>query len=235
MRPDGSMIVRRAGQPRAATVVLPSAYVESSIQLGYAVTAHRAQGITTETSHVLVDARMSRETLYVAMTRGRQSNVAYVATDKPNPLGDQHYGDEEATAASVLAAVLHHIGAELSAHEAITAEQDTWGTIAQLGADYETLAAAAQRDRWATLIRASGLTEQQADEAIESEAFGALTAEMRRAEANHIDLNTMLPRLVQARPFEDADDIAAVLHYRVARSIEYQGETPDSHPASSSG
>ncbi|GAA3958372.1 hypothetical protein [Gordonia caeni] len=84
--------------------------------------------------------------------------------------------------------------------------------------EYETIAAAAQRDRWATLIRASGLTAEQADTAIESEAFGALTAELRRAEANHHNLDTLLPRLVAARGFADADDIASVLHYRVARA-----------------
>ncbi|PZT88186.1 MAG: conjugal transfer protein, partial [Gordonia sp. (in: high G+C Gram-positive bacteria)] len=73
-------------------------------------------------------------------------------------------------------------------------------------------------DRWATLIRDSGLAAEQADAAIESEAFGALTAELRRAEANHHNLDTLFPRLVAARGFADADDIASVLHYRVARA-----------------
>ncbi len=114
--------------------------------------------------------------------------------------------------------MLQHVGAELSAHETITAEQEHRGSIAQLAAEYETIAAAAQRDRWATLIRASGLTVEQADVAIESEAFGALTAELRRAEANHHDVDRLFPRLVAARGFTDADDIASVLHYRVARA-----------------
>src|SRR5690606_16997614 len=114
--------------------------------------------------------------------------------------------------------VLRHVGAELSAHETITAEQDAWGSIAQLAAEYETLAAAAQHDRWATLIRTSGLSDDDADDAIASPAFGALTAELRRAEANQHDVETLLPRLVRARGFGDADDIAAVLHYRLARA-----------------
>ena len=53
--------------------------------LGYAVTAHRAQGITTDTSHVLADLSTTRENLYVAMTRGRHTNLVYVATDRPDP------------------------------------------------------------------------------------------------------------------------------------------------------
>ena len=72
--------------------------------------------------------------------------------------------------------------------------------------------------RWATLIRNSGLTNEQTESAIESEAFGPLAAELRRAEANHHDVDVLLPRLVAARGFGDADDIAAVLHYRVERA-----------------
>jgi hypothetical protein len=98
------------------------------------------------------------------------------------------------------------------------AEQEQWGSIAQLAAEYETIAAAAQHDRWATLVRGSGLTDEQAESAIESEAFGPLAAELRRAEANHHNVDALLPRLVAARGFGDADDIAAVLHYRVERA-----------------
>src|SRR5699024_2805474 len=97
-------------------------------------------------------------------------------------------------------------------------EQDRWGSIAQLAAEYETVASAAQHDRWAHLIRTSELTTEQADAAIDSEAFGALTAELRRAEANHHDVDALFPRLVAARDFEDADDIAKVMHYRLARA-----------------
>lgn len=186
--------------------------------LGYAVTSFRAQGLTTDTAHVLVDSGMTRETLYVAMTRGRNANIAYVAVDKPDASHvGPHPGDTgEATGRSVLYGVLKHVSAELSAHETMEAEQETWGTIAQLAAEYETIAAAAQRDRWASLVRASGLSDEQADGVIDSDAFGPLTAELRRAEANHHNLEVLLPRLVRARGFGDADDIAAVMRHRVA-------------------
>lgn len=220
VRDDGSLTLRRAGRKWGAAVVLPAEYAAEHLDLGYAVTSYRAQGITVDSSHVLADASMTRETFYVAMTRGREENMAYVAVDKPDPAHDSpHPGDNtEATARSVLFGVLQHVGAELSAHETLTAEQDIWGSIAQLAAEYETLAAAAQHDRWAALIRSSGLSDDDADDAIGSPAFGALTAELRRAEANQHDIEALLPHLVRARGFGDADDIAAVLHYRVAKS-----------------
>ncbi|MGD7708138.1 TrwC relaxase [Microlunatus sp. Y2014] len=221
VRDDGSLTLRRATR-KWGSVILPAAYVAEYLDLGYAVTSYRAQGITVDRSHVLVDASMTRENLYVALTRGRDANLAYVAVDKPD---DSHQGPHpgdniEATARSVLFGVLQHVGAELSAHETITAEQEAWANIGQLAAEYETIAAAAQHDRWARLIRACGLTDEEAEAAISSPAFGALTAEMRRAEANHHDIDMLLPRLVQARGFTDADDIAAVLHYRVAKATE---------------
>lgn len=217
IRDDGSVTLRRAGRRWGGSVVLPADYAAEHLDLGYAVTSYRAQGITVETSHVLVDPSMTRENLYVALTRGRDANRAYVAIDKPD---DSHQGphpgdNTDATARSVLFGVLQHVGAELSAHETITAEQEAWANIGQLAAEYETIAAAAQRDRWANLVRASGLTDDDADAAISSPAFGALTAELRRAEANHHDIEALLPRLVRARGFSDADDIAFVLHYRV--------------------
>lgn len=186
--------------------------------LGYAVTSYRAQGITTDTAHVLVDSAMTRENLYVAMTRGRDANIAYVAVDQPDAAHDvPHPGDNQAaTGRSVLYGVLQHAGAELSAHETTIAEQETWGSIVQLAAEYETIAAAAQHDRWATLIQHSGLTEAQVAEVLASDAFGPLTAELRRAEANHHDVDTLFPRLVRVRRLDDADDVAAVLHHRVA-------------------
>ncbi|SQH21700.1 Dtr system oriT relaxase [Jonesia denitrificans] len=228
VRIDGSVLVRREGRNRGASLLLPAGYVSEHVDLGYAVTSFRAQGLTTDTAHVLVDTSLTRESLYVAMTRGREANIAYVAVDRPD---DSHSGphpgdNDEATAQSVLSGVLQRVGAELSAHETLAAEQETWGTIAQLAAEYETIAAAAQRDRWASLIRASGLSDAQAEAAIDSDAFGSLTAELRRAEANNHDVETLLPRLVRARGFDDADDVAAVLRHRVtAATARFAGSS----------
>ncbi|OUZ07047.1 conjugal transfer protein [Aeromicrobium sp. PE09-221] len=219
VRDDGSVTIRKTGRRFGGSIVLPASYVADHVDLGYAVTAHRAQGVTVDTAHVLVEPTTTRENFYVAMTRGKHANNAYVILDRADEHAEPHTGDTpDATGRSVLFGVLQHVGAELSAHETITAEHERWGSIAQLAAEYETIAAAAQRDRWATLIRSSGLTTEQAEAAIETEAFGALTAELRRAEANHHNLDTLLPRLVAARSFEDADDIASVLRHRVARA-----------------
>ena len=188
--------------------------------LGYAITAHRAQGVTTDTSHVVVTPTTTRENLYVSMTRGAAGNYVYVAVDREDhEHTEPHPGDNpNVTARSVLYGVLQHIGAELSAHETITAEQEHWGSITQLAAEYETIAQAAQHDRWSTLLAASGLTGQQIGDVLDSDAYGALSAELRHADANHHDLDVLMPKLIAARSLDDADDIASVIHARLARA-----------------
>ncbi|TFC31357.1 TrwC relaxase [Cryobacterium sp. TMT1-3] len=215
---NGSVEVQRQGRRWGSAVLLPASYLAQHVDLGYAVTSHRAQGLTTDTAHVVVAPSMPRENLYVAMTRGREANTAYVAVDRPDiaHVGPRPGDVADATARSILCGILQHVGAELSAHETLAAEQDAWGSVAQLAAEYETLAAAAQHDRWAALVRASGLSPGQALDVINSDAFGPLTAELRRAEAHYVDVASLLPRVVAARGFEDAQDIAAVLRSRVA-------------------
>jgi hypothetical protein len=193
-------------------VTLPADYVAAHVELAYATTAYRAQGATLDTAHAIVQPGMTRETCYVAMTRGRASNTAYVATDQPDA---EHHQHPDVTARSVLTGVLRHVGAEPSAHETIAAEQQTWASIAQLAAEYDTIAAAAQHDRWTALIRRSGLDAQQAGAVLASDALGPLTAALRQAEADRHDVDELFPRLVAARGFADAGDIAAVLHHRV--------------------
>ncbi|MFC6355305.1 hypothetical protein [Luethyella okanaganae] len=93
-----------------------------------------------------------------------------------------------------------------------------WSNIGQLAAEYETIAQAAQHDRWATLLAHAGLTSDQVDLVLESDAYPALSAELRHAEANHHNLDALLPRLIAARGLDDADDIASVIHSRLARA-----------------
>lgn len=218
---NGSIEVRRPEHRWGSTVALPAAYVRQHVELGYAVTAYRAQGITTDTAHVVAASGMTRENFYVAMTRGRESNTAYVAIDRPDVahVGPRPGDDGEATARSILSGVLQHVGAELSAHQTVTAEQDAWGSIAQLAAEYETIAGAAQHDRWVAVVRAPGLTPEQADAAIESDAFGPLTAQLRRAESHHVEVVRLLASVVRLRGFEDAAEVAAVLRARLIAAV----------------
>ncbi|MFI5696470.1 MobF family relaxase [Kribbella sp. NPDC051586] len=109
---DGSLTVQDAD---LQTVTLPSAYVRESVELAYATTAHRAQGATVDTAHLLITNKLTRALMYVGMTRGRDSNRAYVATHTST--ADMHEPQFPQTMQDVLEAVLEQDGIERSAHE----------------------------------------------------------------------------------------------------------------------
>jgi conjugative relaxase-like TrwC/TraI family protein len=209
IHPDHSLSLRG----RTGTVRVAAGYAAAHVELGYAVTAHRGQGATVDTAHTIVTPQMTRETLYVAMTRGRHTNTAYTATDTPDTEPHQH--TDPPTGRQILSAALRRVGAEPSAHAALRVEQERVGSIGQLAAEYDTIATLAQQPRWTALIRSSGLTDHQADQVIASEAFGPLCAALRRADAYHLVPEQLLPRLIAARPIDGVDDIAAVLHHRL--------------------
>lgn len=63
-----------------------------------------------------------------------------------------------------------------------------------------------------------GLTSEQVESVLQSDSFGPLAAELRRAEANRHDVDRLLTALVAQRSLEDADDVGAVMISRLRRA-----------------
>lgn len=136
IRPDGSVEanVQTGEDGTPPTIVLDADYLASSVELGYATTAHRSQGVTVDTGHAVVTPKLSRELFYVAMTRGKRGNHAYVDIDDPeNPTPEDW--NVQMTAAAVdkdgkviddpayyIKSVVSRSTAEKSAHEVQDAE-----------------------------------------------------------------------------------------------------------------
>lgn len=79
-----SLTVRLDRDPE--TKNLPAWYLEQGhVDYGYAITGHKAQGVTTGSTFVVVDGTTDREWTYVAMSRGRQANTLYLADAEPRP------------------------------------------------------------------------------------------------------------------------------------------------------
>ena len=112
---DGRLTAQRVNSTHC--VVLPVSYVREHVELAYAISAYQAQGRTVETAHALISPTTSREVLYVASTRGRESNHLYVDTAYDPDPATGHDGQQSPQSANeVLAAALKNGGAELSAH-----------------------------------------------------------------------------------------------------------------------
>jgi conjugative relaxase-like TrwC/TraI family protein len=77
----GDIGARRVGGTDIVT--LPAAYVAEHVHLGYAATEHGNQSDTRHASLTLITPTTTGRGLYVAMTRGRETNMAYVITGEP--------------------------------------------------------------------------------------------------------------------------------------------------------
>ncbi|WP_231729538.1 MULTISPECIES: MobF family relaxase [unclassified Microbacterium] len=80
---DGSLRVREAGdgRKRQRTVRLPADYVAGYAHLSYAATAYGVQGATVDGSHTILTETTSAASVYVGMTRGRESNVLHIVAE----------------------------------------------------------------------------------------------------------------------------------------------------------
>ncbi|HEY5514676.1 MAG TPA: MobF family relaxase, partial [Pengzhenrongella sp.] len=118
--PDGAVRVRPAtSDADTHTVRLPAEYVAEHVELGYATTIARTQGMTVDETHTIAAPGMGREDLYVAMSRGRHVNRTYVVVDQGDP--DCLPGQTPSSAREVLDQILATNHAEPSATE-------TWET-----------------------------------------------------------------------------------------------------------
>ena len=185
---DGALAVRRLGKNdalRGRAVVLPASYVGESVEFGYATTTHRAQGSTVDTAHALIDPQVaSRNLLYVALTRGRVGNHAYVI-DAPDENAEAHHDlAEPTTATERLVKVLGRSDADHSASETMRLAVQEHTSLATLLREYETIATYAQDTRWAALIEDAPLDEAVRDDVFASAYYPALQATLRRAESH---------------------------------------------------
>jgi hypothetical protein len=113
--PDAEVRRQRLDGTWTGTFRIPRAYLEASAELAYAGNVHVAQGRTVDTAHLLVTETLSRQALYVGMTRGRQANTAHVITGTTAPPGHEPY--QQATPESVLAGIMSRDDGDLSATE----------------------------------------------------------------------------------------------------------------------
>lgn len=213
---DGSLAVRRLGRGdrlHGKALVLPARYVREEVELGYAATVHRAQGASVDTAHALVDPETSsRELFYVAMTRGKHRNHAYVIVPDPHEVEPHLDQPEPLTLTDRLTKVLARNDADLSATETLTLEVDRHASLSTLLAEYDVLAREAQTDRWAAILDVAPFPENVADDVFTSPYYERLEAALARHEAaGHVAtvaLSALAPKLM---PGEDQADPAAQL------------------------
>lgn len=207
-------IVAATGNER---VVLPRAYCTEHVQLAYATTAHRAQGRTVDTAHSIVNSSSTRETFYVAMTRGKFLNKAYVVVDEDQLLGDNAGHGMIRTWREILDRAVLNRGGDIAAHDTLHEEAERVGSVRQLAAEYQTLIADSLEREYLPLLRELGLA---VDTGADSPYLGPVLANVGRLEHIGGNVPAMIRALLEAHDLGDARDVLAVLHYRLNHHIE---------------
>ena len=220
--PEVTVRRQRRDATWTAPFKVPRSYLESSAELAYAGNVHVAQGRTVDTAHLLVTDTLTRRSLYVGMTRGRQSNTAHVVTGSTAPEGKRPY--EQARPESVIKSIMQREADGLSAIEQIRQSQERVGGTGHL----LNLWSAAVRSRLIPemdeRIKAR-LSESEATRYQREPSRPVLQHKLRQYQLAGHDLNQLIDRITAA-PLTGARSISNVLHGRL-EAIELDGSPRD--------
>ncbi|MBA8932184.1 conjugative relaxase-like TrwC/TraI family protein [Kutzneria viridogrisea] len=226
--PEGGLRVRHIGH--GAVLTLPPGYVAAHVELGYAATIHRAQGITVQVSRAYLSPLAVRQGALVALSRGTEANHAYLdaettlAPGEPETLpGDLFYRYRESNpAALALATIVRRDGAEPSATEQLRQALEETERLDHVVPRYTYALtvhrgpeAGARAEAWVGAALPSRATEILADP-----AWPTLAEVLHRLDEQGQDPVRLLAARAAQRPLESdpadpARSTAQVLHHRL--------------------
>lgn len=209
---DGALQVRH--RAHRGTAMLPPEYVAAHVELAYASTINRVQGMTSEgTAHTVVPQNMTLEQFYPAITRARGENRMYVET--VHHVADDHRETPpEQTAKAVLFGVLAHSGAETAATEELRAALGVEESLATLVARHDYVARLGDEERYLDVLA------RHSPDVLDQPAEPALVQTLRNAADLGWQAERLVPLVLAQGSLADAEDPAAVLQWRVERHID---------------
>lgn len=216
----GSLTVRN--NANGAAGILPAHYVAEHVELGYASTIHRAQGVTVDRGRLLLDRLTGRNAFYVGMTRGRAENHAYVATEATVDLDLHHATPGPQSGRAALEEVVRRDDSARSAHDTLTENYEAGQSLAQIVPEYEDvrLRRAHRDNEIAATFDRAGFNAEQVSDLRRSTAWHTLEDRVLDLTDRGADAATALQVARQrgeltASPGQPAIDAAAVLAERL--------------------
>ena len=219
---DGGVKARHVRSGRIVT--LPADYIAEHVTLGYAATIDSAQGLTAGgrdtrgTCHIVGSDTMTRQHLYVALTRGTDENHLYLSTAEADPhrlLSPKATHPD--TAIDVLTRILARDGAQVSATTAARQAADPAARL-QAAADmfYDALGVAAEnRLGVGARDRLDFIADQVIPQLSTREAWPVLRRNLAVQALDGADPHQLLVDALAKGSVDDAVDPAAVLDHRI--------------------
>lgn len=220
--PGGAVKARHLRSGRIVT--LPADYICAHVTLGYAATIDSAQGVTAGgrdtkgTCHIVGSDMLTRQALYVAMTRATDENHLYLSTAEADPhrlLSPKATHPD--TAVDVLARALSRDGARVSATTAARQAADPATRLAAAADMYYDALGAAAEDRLG--VGARDRLDAIADEVLPAlsgrQAWPVLRRNLAVLALGGADPRQLLVDALAKGSVADAADPAAVLDHRI--------------------
>ncbi len=198
-----------------AAITLPAGYVQAHVELAYAATVNRVQGMTsTGNAHLLVPPTMTREQFYPGITRAMLRNCLYVVTH--HHVIDQHRETPEPVSPeSVLIGVLNHSGAEVSATETMREAQDEAVSMGTLVLRYNYTATYRDDERYRAILT------RHAPSTVDLDSEPALIQTLRNAHDLGWEPDPLVAAVMRWRQsLDDADNPGAALQARIRKHLE---------------
>lgn len=214
---NGSIKARHLGSGQ--TMRLPTHYVKKHVTLGYAATIDSAQGLTAgHACHIVGAGNLTRQLLYVALTRGRIENHIYLSTAESDPhrvLSPKATHPE--TAVDVLTKTLARDGAQVSATSAARQARDPFLRLGAAAAMYyNALGEAAQALASPALLAQLHITADQLYPGLtRAEAWPVLCKHLALIAADGRDPIATLTEAANIGELFSAHDPAAVIDWRI--------------------
>ncbi|UKD50742.1 relaxase domain-containing protein (plasmid) [Amycolatopsis sp. FU40] len=206
------------------TAFLPLDYVEQHVTLGYAGTVYSAQGRTVDSAHALFDEQTSREDAYVALTRGRGLNMAYLATERAP---DEHQPELlDVDPVTAMGRILENSDPARAAELEYRAGLEDGRSLAWIGTQWDLISREWSEYRYTDAI-AAGLAEmgEPVEAAQQEHGWGRLMRTLRETELAGHDVDQVLAAAIGGRQLDDAVSVTDVLRYRVREITKHR--TPE--------
>lgn len=209
---------------------LPASYVNEHVTLAYASTVHAAHGRTVDTSYPVLGPGTDAASAYVQLTRGRETNVAFVVTRRvadDAPPGETHTVRPR-TAADVVADIVRPPERDpnrTALTEAETAAEQAASTPALLDPLFEVIGETltGRTSGWLDQLAAEGILPEPHRVAVASDdARGSLDPLLRSAELAGHDPAQTLREAIERGSLDRSASVAQVLHFRIRTALEDQ-------------
>jgi hypothetical protein len=218
---DGLRVVDAAG----VELTLPRGYVAEHLTLAYASTVHAAQGRTVDTAHTVVSPGSDAAGVYVGLTRGRESNTAWVVT-QPLP-SDAPVGEVQDVEPRSGRAVLGDILERAEDQRGALAEQEqsaedaasTVTNVDRLIDGIAVMGAGRTSSLLDRLAAADVITPEQRVGLAADQAMGSVERLLRHAEVSGHDPTEVLRTVLDGKSLDGSTSLAQVLHARVRKEV----------------